>query len=508
MKSGYLHTKDNVILRSDKKRTIIYFRDRQHEYMIKSEDHVIPFTALSPDLATALYLMDGTRDYRTIVQFVSEYFKLNKSDFHNFDELLSGCLEVYYSSSPYPLPIKNRQYDLSEILPDLNRINEFDMTTNYLFYPNTFLLIPNMNCKVNCCYCYADKNFVYEPLSMDQWEKIIYDAATIYRAKDISVSGGDIFQYPHWKDLVAILAYYHYYPELPTKTPLSIADQQYLLELGFRSYQISLDTFDSDHLGKILQINNPEEYKRQLITSIETAEKVGLKLSINSIQTRLNYHDIYVTMQQLAVYSNIYRIAIDAAEFSLYKEGMESIMLHEDDIPEYLHQLHITKSIFQDQDIFLKFNEDPIWVGKNFQLNETEYLNRKNCNGGRSGIIILPDGKVTCCEELYWNPKYMIGDLKKQTLLEVFDSPERWNIITPQQSAMPLDSPCSYCDEALFMNCTQQKGRCWRESLKKFKREDFPDYRCPYWDNIHEKQLEPNRSYTHIYNNMKRRISN
>lgn len=34
----------------------------------------------------------------------------------------------------------------------------------------------------------------------------------------------------------------------------------------------------------------------------------------------------------------------------------------------------------------------------------------------------MPDGKVTICEELYWHPHFIIGDLKKQTLKEIWNS--------------------------------------------------------------------------------------
>ena len=48
--------------------------------------------------------------------------------------------------------------------------------------------------------------------------------------------------------------------------------------------------------------------------------------------------------------------------------------------------------------------------------------------GGSCGILenrlfVLPDGKVTLCEQLYWHPQFILGDLKEQTLAEIWQSP-------------------------------------------------------------------------------------
>jgi radical SAM protein with 4Fe4S-binding SPASM domain len=507
MKAGYLSTKENVILRSDKKRTVIYFRNTHHsERMADSYENRITFTSLSPDLATAFYLMDGTRDYQTIIQFVREYFKLSEEDYHQFTKLLSGNLEIFYSSNPYPLPIRNQVYNLTEILPDLNHIDEFDMSSNYLFYPYTFLLIPSMTCDVDCIYCYADKKHDFGGITIEQWEEIIYSAAVKFKAKDISISGGDIFLYPCWKEFLSALAFYHFYPELPTKSALSYEDQKFIYDLGFKSYQLSLDTLNSDNLRKTLQIEDSETYKKNIITSIENADKIGLNISINCVQTRYTYFDIYETMQQLAIYNNIYRIAIDTIEPSLYRPRIEEIMLHKEDIPEYLHQIDLVKRLFQERDILTKFNEDPIYVGKNYQLKEADYFDRKQCNGGRTGVVILPDGKVTVCEELYWNERFIIGDLTKQTMEEIFDSIQRWDLILPSQSAIDPNSPCRNCDDSLFKKCTHEKGICWRDSLKTFKREEYPDYRCPFWVKHERAKVKPIHHQSNLVLHKKSRV--
>jgi hypothetical protein len=38
------------------------------------------------------------------------------------------------------------------------------------------------------------------------------------------------------------------------------------------------------------------------------------------------------------------------------------------------------------------------------------------CSANSSHIFILPDGKVTIGEQLYWKPHFIIGDLSRQTI--------------------------------------------------------------------------------------------
>lgn len=44
------------------------------------------------------------------------------------------------------------------------------------------------------------------------------------------------------------------------------------------------------------------------------------------------------------------------------------------------------------------------------------HFNGAVCSALNSHLFILPDGKVTICEQLYWNPRFIIGDAKKSGL--------------------------------------------------------------------------------------------
>ena len=67
---------------------------------------------------------------------------------------------------------------------------------------------------------------------------------------------------------------------------------------------------------------------------------------------------------------------------------------------------------------------------------EQHFDHRSVCTGNQRSFVILPDGKVTICEELYWHPNFIIGDLTKQSILEVWNSDKAISLFNITQNDM------------------------------------------------------------------------
>jgi radical SAM protein with 4Fe4S-binding SPASM domain len=78
---------------------------------------------------------------------------------------------------------------------------------------------------------------------------------------------------------------------------------------------------------------------------------------------------------------------------------------------------------------------------------------------------VLPDGRVTICEELYFHPYFIIGDLRQQTLLEVWNSPKALELANLDQASIQ-DGACKNCPD--FYPCHGSLGRCVRDVLKAY----------------------------------------
>ena len=101
-------------------------------------------------------------------------------------------------------------------------------------------------------------------------------------------------------------------------------------------------------------------------------------------------------------------------------------------------------------------------------------------------MFILPDGKVTICEQLYWIPQFIIGDVNHNSIEEIWNSPKALQLANLCQSEIQENSKCKEC--TLFDKCFTKHKRCWANIIKAYGLEnwDYPDPRCEQAPNIHD----------------------
>ena len=101
------------------------------------------------------------------------------------------------------------------------------------------------------------------------------------------------------------------------------------------------------------------------------------------------------------------------------------------------------------------------------------------CSALNTHMFVLPDGKVTICEQLYWNPRFVIGDLTSQSIKEVWTSNSANFLAHVNRSNIQPKSSCRSCDN--LRDCFSN-NRCWADVIKSYGNQywDFPDPRCSY----------------------------
>ena len=126
-----------------------------------------------------------------------------------------------------------------------------------------------------------------------------------------------------------------------------------------------------------------------------------------------------------------------------------------------------------------------LWVPDNGRKyreakNGSRSFEGARCSANYSHMVILPDGQVTICEQLYWHPQFLIGDLNCQTIREVWNSPRALALATPRRSDFSDRSACKTC--RLLDACIEYPNKCYAEVLKGYGKEngDYPDPRCIY----------------------------
>lgn len=356
--------------------------------------------------------------------------------------------------------------------------DDVDLSVSRPISVSKLTLMVNNICSTNCYYCYADKRKVVKnEIPLERYKQIIEEAKT-NGVVAIDVIGGEFFLYPYWKQLYSFLVENNYYPLLSTKTCLKESDIKFLSENKCIQLQFSLDSLIPETLKRMLGVN--ERYVEDVKHSLQLLEKYGIKVAIHSILTQKNStkEDFISIFNFIESLSNVLYWKPDLGSESIYVDSAIKGTI----APTKEAQA----SIFSLCNKFQSRVDFPIiFSGLNKEDRQspsktwTEFNERSICSGNYLHLFVLPDGKVTICEELYWHPKFIVGNILEQSLSEIWNSEVALNLYYLEQSQISDESPCKTCKE--YETCRIPKQVCYRDIVRKYgiKHWDYPDVNCP-----------------------------
>lgn len=103
----------------------------------------------------------------------------------------------------------------------------------------------------------------------------------------------------------------------------------------------------------------------------------------------------------------------------------------------------------------------------------------QTCYANTYSISILPSGDCTICEMLYYNRFFILGNIKEQKLIDIWNSEKAIDLFLPKRENITQDSACSTC--LVFDKCKRQLAKkiCYVDVMKVYGLLDFPDPKCP-----------------------------
>lgn len=95
-----------------------------------------------------------------------------------------------------------------------------------------------------------------------------------------------------------------------------------------------------------------------------------------------------------------------------------------------------------------------------------------------SRLFILSDGNVTICEQLYWNSHFIIGDVQRTNLKDIWQSQEALYLCNLSRQDIGQHNKCQACTH--FEECFRYGNRCWNNITRAYGKKywDYPDPRC------------------------------
>lgn len=441
------------------------------------------YVPIHPIHAMLFSLFTGEKKLKQSIEDVASFFSISEED---AVRLISPFVEneknlvVEYDRNRFIFPEKILVQTDHEIRTDLD-ILKYDIevplnfTRRRLSIPKTIIFVINTNCATDCIYCYADKCTRYKPLATERILSIIDEAYRI-GVKDFDISGGEFFLHKDWKAIVKRAIDYGFTSELSTKVPISNEVIDSFEEVGLKELQISLDSINSGVLKKTLNVGN--EYCDKMLNTIKYLDSKGISLIIKGTQTRetCDIDNIKEIMDFLKQLKHVKKYLISIVGYSHFKTV------------EQFNQFKLTKDQIISLGVFLEEQKSSVpyelVYDRNVQhksqlCNYKEFKGRALCTANVDGFILLPDGKVTICEELYWNESFILGDLSNKSIIDLWQSDRALAIWDIQQSNLPDNNPCKKCQD--FEGCRKGLGVCWKSVIAHYGKDNylFPDPTCP-----------------------------
>lgn len=477
------------VMKNDSRRVVIYSGLEKNHLSARSWESFV-----HPLHAKIFSFFTFNRSLNANIILLSEYLNHDKEKIKKIiSPFIENPLSVFtkYNDDKVFFPknvIINRsqikgEVDYLNLMPEQFNCRQIDVKSRRHFSaPSLLTIMLNNRCVTDCVYCYADtKTKTRKPLSTARILGLIEEAHTM-QVRAVNLMGGEIFLHPDWFIILKKLVDLNMSPEyISTKLPINDRIIEDIKKTGYNNpLQISLDSVSPTLLKQTLSVK--DGYISKIMEGIELIDKSELKYRIASVLTTYNTNnekikDLFGFISRLKnirdwrITPAVNSIRIEYSHFSKLKPTKEEI--------ESLYQF-IENNIIPVVDYPILLNRAVLNRDFHYCKTGSNDFKGERCSALSNHLFILPDGKVTICEQLYWNPKFLIGDVTANSISEVWNSSDAIKLITLKRDDIQETSSCKKCQ--LFDECFSSNNRCWVDIIKAYGKEnwDYPDLRCAY----------------------------
>lgn len=437
------------------------------------------FLQLDPVSAIVLALLDGQCTVAELAQTVNYVFSMPTLDASRalLDNVVAsvnaGGEKIRATAEPANNPVHCNPLDFV--------ISSQDYAPHHrLSKPLSLLIYFSSRCQTNCRYCYADLTHMrrLKHLPLAKWRLILNDAKSL-DIRLIQLTGGDPLGRPDSIDFIEQLVSNQFLFMLSTKCFVSQRDAMRLADAGFsepvngvpRDFQVSVDTPDPRVAAHLVGRADYVERAKQTVCNLQQA---GIPVRIKAVVTPFNCSQAADLVEVFA------RLGVRDFQFTSYGR---SYYRHDDELflPERMKETVASLLLSAAS----KHPEIRVWgdmaqatpgFGDEKLATQTRWQQRASCSAGRTNLGIAPDGRAVLCEQMPLADPYFVGDLTKQSIMEVWNSPALNAFVTPSRTEF-RGTPCFECAD--YDNCIQDMGYCFRDSLFIYGRIHHPPPDCP-----------------------------
>ncbi|MDD5209458.1 MAG: radical SAM protein [Elusimicrobiales bacterium] len=445
-----------------------YLRKEKHNvclYLVSPETNMMGnYNILSPYQAILLAMFDGEQTLSAVCALAAEAFGSKMTPEQIFETHVKFLFEKEFLVKAAGCKKKNRYSPVDFIIP----AELTDLRKNRPERPLVVVWHLTEKCFCYCDYCYAERpSFRAEELLTDQRMLQLADEIVAADVRVVTLAGGDPLQNPLVFDIVAKLKSNNIAVYLSTKTLLDAAAADKLRDAGIGLMQVSLDSLNPE---TCLKLHKHHGHGLKMLDSIKLLKERGLRVNTNTVVTGVNVHEVRALVDKLL------ELKVDRIGLAQYSK---SLYQHKDYLflsPEQKESLLALVKEYKGKGHPVHCSEAGDFSSLSLEAKKKKFAKRTLCSGLFNGGVIFPNGKMTICEQLPVSSPFFWGDLRKQSLLEAWSSPDFARIKLPPKENFK-GRPCFDCKD--FEDCHTKYGRCVRNAVQAYGDMWAPDPSCP-----------------------------
>ncbi|ADL50708.1 radical SAM/SPASM domain-containing protein [Clostridium cellulovorans] len=379
-----------------------------------------PFEAFALSLCTGEYTLENLK------YIFSSVFSIEKSD---YIDTIFNKLDRYIIWKD-KVSACNHKYDPKTFLYDIKTTE--NSSKNRFDSPGEMTIILTHNCNFRCIYCFNNSGEAKTvQLNTNEWLEVIKQARELGIVK-CTVSGGEPMLHPGFFDILRAITDSGMSVYICTNG--SLVDENVVKqfkEIGLPCVQFSLDAGTPEIHDKMATVKGTYP---KVINAIKLLVGAGIDVYIKSVITPVNYSDIS-NLIDLCSELGVKQLVLDRFDLSnAGRGGTELFMTRKQELD--LEDLVQTKIKELSGKMILKAaTVQRCWSGED---------NIVVCGAFRRSINILPNGDISVCEKLIEVPEMTAGNVKDNTLEEIWNSKKVSDIVNPSKDI--IDEPCKTCE--------------------------------------------------------------
>jgi len=414
--------------------------------------------ALTPSEAILISLFDGKRTNGEVIKLASDLFHVEEDIAERNIAFLQHRWAIALEEKPENHRYGSPQYNPRDfVIPAA----EVDMEQSRFYTPIGLVFQVSGNCMRDCLYCNIERIPDNEDtlISLKRWDEIAEECKEL-DVVSITLTGGDPFCNKNLLKIVESFTKRGIHPFIATKSLVTKDRAKKLADLGIRRMQVSIDAPNKEVVDYLTGVEGSFDHA---VTSIKNLKEAGIDVSTNTVVT---VHNALLLPELGRFLTNLGVKWMKNSQFgrSYFLDGQDELFVPEKTgrwIENKIKQLHDENKI--NRTLEYSFVEDHSAIKA--PERKEKFPERSLCTGGRWGFTCIADGRVIPCDEIPVNEETVVGNLSHQSILEVWNSP-RFNMYLKPPREPFKGTVCYDCET--FDVCHDDKGRCFRDSLKSY----------------------------------------